>query len=557
MSKKKKYQLREVHNVCIYARFSQGSRQTEKSIEGQLQVCREYAEAHAYTVVHVYKDSRSSGTNDDRAQFRQMLQDSDRRIFDAVLVWKCDRFGRNMEEQVLNEVRLKNNGVSLISVTEPVAEGPLGQMQKAMLMGMAEFYSATNSENVTRGMRQAAMNCQVLSGAIPFGYKKGSDKKFALDEPAAAMVREIFQRYDGGEKIFHIMDDCNLRGFRTVQRQAPFTHNTMYSILTNERYTGVYIWKDIRVEGGMPPIIDKELYERVRQKMEKNKKAPARAKANVPFLFTTKCFCGLCGGPMIGDSGTGKNGTTHHYYSCANRKNARDKRTACPKKSIRKDLLEEMVLQRTLAEVLQPGASLSIAQQLVAYQQNDRTGTQLAQLQQRQHAVEKAIANLLDVAEAGQLTDSLSARLAQREEDLVKIKAATAELHAERPTLTEAQIIHYLDSFAGGDLNDPAYSQRLVDIFINSVFVYPDELVVCYNFSAAHTHISLSALNEALAAAQKVEPSAEKEKAPVTEGFSSASDSSDNAGLVHHPLQNPNILFTPTFFALRLPFDTS
>lgn len=552
MAKKKKYQLREVHNVCIYARFSQGSRQTEKSIEGQVQICREYAEKHAYTVVHVYHDSRSSGTNDDRAQFRQMLQDSDRCVFDAVLVWKSDRFGRNLEEQVLNEVRLKNNGVSLISVTEPVADGPLGQMQKAMLMGMAEFYSATNSENVTRGMRQAAMNCQVLSGALPFGYKKGPDKRFALDEPAATMVREIFQRYDRGEKIFKIMDDCNLRGFRTVQNKAAFTHNTMYSILTNERYTGVYIWKDIRIDGGMPQIIEKDLYERVRQKMEKNKKAPARAKAAIPFLFTTKCFCGLCGGPMIGDSGTSKTGATHYYYSCASRKNARIKQDACQKKSIRKELLEDSVLQHTLQEVLRPQTEQSIAQQLVAFQQHDRTGTQLAALRQRQRTVEKAVTNLLDLAEAGRITDSLSERLAQREEDLSKIKAAIAELNAERPTLSEVQVLHYLNSFSGGDINDPAYRQRLVDIFINSVFVYPDEIVVCYNFSAANTHITLADVNAAVA-----QQNAEKEKAPVTEGFSSASDSSDKAGLVHLSPTNPNLLIAPSFFALRFYINTS
>ena len=498
MARKKKYHLREVHSVCIYARYSAGSRQTDQSIEGQLQVCRDYAAAQGYTVTRIYRDSHISGTTDDRAQFRQMLADSDTGAFDAVLVWKNDRFGRNLEEQVVNEMRLKNNGVSLISVTEPLADGPLGPMQKALLMGIAEFYSAANSENVRRGMRQAALNCQVISGAIPFGYRKGADKRFALDPPAADMVREIYQRYDCGEKIFSIMDDCNRRGFRTVQRSAPFTHNTMYSILSNERYTGVYLWKDVRIEGGMPQIVDRELFERVRAKMQQNKKAPARSKSAEPFLLTTRCFCALCGAPMIGDSGTGKNGTTHYYYSCAARKNARSKRDACPQKSIRKDALEELVLRRTLSDLLQPQTCAQIARQLVEYQQKDRTGVQLEALARRRRQVQKAIENLLDLAEAGQCSAGLADRLALREKELEEIDTAAAQLRAERSVFTEKEILRYLQSFSETQLHDAAFRQRLAETFLQAVYVAPDTVVICYPYTAPQTPVTLDTVRRLL-----------------------------------------------------------
>lgn len=164
---KKRYDLRPVRTVCIYARYSPGSRQTDQSIEGQLRVCQEYAEQHDYRIIQTYADKHKTGTNDDREAFRQMIKDSEKGLFDAVLVWKSDRFGRNMEDMVLNEMRIKRNGVSLISCTEPVADGPLGGMQKAMLMGMAEFYSATNAENVRRGLLESARKCQITSGSFP------------------------------------------------------------------------------------------------------------------------------------------------------------------------------------------------------------------------------------------------------------------------------------------------------------------------------------------------------------------------------------------------------
>ena len=231
---KKRYDLRPVRTVCIYARYSPGSRQTDQSIEGQLRVCQEYAEQHDYRIIQTYADKHKTGTNDDREAFRQMIKDSEKGLFDAVLVWKSDRFGRNMEDMVLNEMRIKRNGVSLISCTEPVADGPLGGMQKAMLMGMAEFYSATNAENVRRGLLESARKCQITSGAIPFGYKAGEDKRFYTDPINAAAVLEIFQRYDGGELLTHIMDDLNKKGIRS-HKGKPLTRSSMYSILRNER----------------------------------------------------------------------------------------------------------------------------------------------------------------------------------------------------------------------------------------------------------------------------------------------------------------------------------
>lgn len=527
-----------------------------------MRICKEFADKNGWRVVATYIDRHKTGTNDDRADFRRMIKDSDRHIFDAVLVWKNDRFGRNIEDMVVNEIRIKKNGVSLVSATEPVAEGAMGSMQKAMLMGMAEFYSVTNSENVKRGLHESALKCQVTSAAIPFGYKKGLDKKFHIEPGAAEMVKEIYERYDSGELIFAIMDDVNKRGFKTWQGN-PFTRNTMYTILRNERYTGVYTFKDMRIEGGMPQIIDKDLFERVQIKLQKNKHAPARAKAAEPFLLTTKCFCGYCGGNMVGESGTSHNGEKHYYYCCVKRKNARNKSKACQKKSIRKDVLEKLVIDKTINYVLSDKIIHQIAIELVAYQQQEKSTAMLDSLKERRRQAEKAINNLLDLVERGELTEAISARLRERESELEAVKIAIAEEEIVHEQFSEEQIVEYISSFK--DLaNDLDGCQRLIDMFIKAVFVYDDKVVICYNFTGDDSKITIEDVEQAMNEAEN-EKEAPTKKAPVPGGsafvnasIDSSSDCSDNVGLVRSSVTNPNnFIFLPRSFGLIINLHES
>ncbi len=560
MALKQRYDLRPIKNVCVYARYSPGSRQTDQSIEGQLRVCQEYAEAQGWNIVKVYADRKQTGTNDDRENFRQMIKDSALGFFDAVLVWKNDRFGRNMEDAVMNEVKIKKNGVSLVSATEPIVEGAMGAMNKAMLMGMAEFYSITNSENVQRGLRESALKCQVTSNAIPFGYKKGEDKKFHIEPAAAAMVQEIYERYDNGELLFDLMDVCNERGFRTYKGNK-FTRSTMYAILRNEKYTGVYIWKDIRIEGGIPKIIDRELWERVQKKLKKNKHAPARAKAAEPFILTTKCFCGLCGGHIAGESGTARNKTKHYYYGCVSRKNSRKKSEACQKKPIRKDLLEKIVLENTINYVLSDKSIKQITADLMEYQQHDQSVDIIEQLLKRRRTVQRAIENLLNLIEQGEATSALAARLREREDELETIDAAIAEQELTQTKYTEDEITFYLESFRGGDINNLAYQQRLIDLFIKSVVVYPDKVVICYNYPHGGGTITVEDLEKVLADAEtaETETTAETEKAAHSAGGStvnnniefSQNDGSFYVSLVHSTETKANhLIYTAAAFLL-------
>ena len=109
--------------AVIYARYSSDN-QREESIEGQIRECTAYAEKNDITIVKHYIDRAISAKTDNRPQFQQMIKDSDKKLFDIVLVWKLDRFARNRYDSARYKTQLKKNGVKLMSATEIISEGP-------------------------------------------------------------------------------------------------------------------------------------------------------------------------------------------------------------------------------------------------------------------------------------------------------------------------------------------------------------------------------------------------------------------------------------------------
>ncbi len=138
-------------NVVIYARYSSHN-QTEQSIEGQLATCYEYAEKNSYNIVAEYIDRALSGTSDNRPEFQKMIEDSNRKHFQGVLVYQLDRFARNRFDSATYKARLKKNGVRVLSARENISDDASGILVEGLLESMAEYYSAELSQKIKRGM---------------------------------------------------------------------------------------------------------------------------------------------------------------------------------------------------------------------------------------------------------------------------------------------------------------------------------------------------------------------------------------------------------------------
>ena len=150
MYSKAKTRRLQMKTCVIYARYS-SDRQTEQSIEGQVRVCNDYAERNGILIVNQYIDRATTGTNDNRDAFQQMLKDSDKKQFDFVLVYKLDRFSRNKFEMAMHRKHLKDNGVKILSAMENIPDTPEGILLESLLEGFEQSnghkeYKKLNSE---------------------------------------------------------------------------------------------------------------------------------------------------------------------------------------------------------------------------------------------------------------------------------------------------------------------------------------------------------------------------------------------------------------------------
>ena len=460
--------------AVIYARYSSDN-QREESIEGQIRECTAYAEKNGITVIKHYIDRALSAKTDNRPEFQQMIKDSEKRLFDIVLVWKLDRFARNRYDSAHYEYQLERNHVKLVSATEPISEGPAGIMVKSMLTGMAEYYSAELSEKVVRGMTENVLKGKYNGGTIPIGYTVDEEKFFQIDPLKAPFVVEAFQRYNDGATMKELMNWLNDSGV-TTNRNQKFTYNSIQTLLTNRRYIGENRFKDIVMPDSIPVIIEKELFDSVQDKIAKNRRAPARHKAEDDYLLTTKLFCGMCGAMMFGECGTSRNKNVHHYYKCANAKRTK----TCKKKTVRKEWLEDLVVCETMKMIHDDDCIQSIVDAVMILQEQENTVLPLLEKQMKD--IENGIENLLNAIQAGVLTSSTKGRLEKLEAQQKELEIRIAEEKLAKPKVSADFVKFWLTNFRKLDPNVKSHRETLINTFVNVVYLYDEKVLITFNY---------------------------------------------------------------------------
>ena len=247
-------------------------------------------------------------------------------------------------------------------------------------------------------------------------------------------------------------------------------------ILRNERYTGVYIWGDVRVPDGMPAIIDKSTFEEAQHM--KAKTGRHIEQNSTDFLLTGKAFCGLCGAAMIGDSGTSKDGSRHYYYSCQ----AHKARKGCTKKSVRKDRLESAVVDFVLDVVLSDAEIEKTADAVIELQAEELKSSPLSAMEAEYAEVLKQIDNINNAIAAGIWNSSTSAKLKVLEDTAENLRVSVETLRFSQAQLVDRdRVLFFLHRFTKGDRTDPLLRRHIIEMFINAVYVYDDHLKVVIN----------------------------------------------------------------------------
>ena len=475
-------------NVVIYARYSSHN-QSEQSIEGQLLVCREYAKRNDYNIVGEYIDRAVSGTNDNRPEFLKMIEDSNKKHFNGVLVYQLDRFARNRYDSATYKAKLKKNNVRVLSAKENISDDASGILMESVLEGMAEYYSVELSQKIQRGLDINASKCYHNGGVILLGYKlveaerisRANNKpiikyKYEIDETNALIVRKIFEMYSEGSTMADIIRYLNTNQLKT-RLGNEYNKNSIRRMLLNKKYIGTFKYGDNKVENGMPRIIEDELFERVQEMLNKNKKAPARARAKTEYLLTTKLFCGHCEDMMTGVSGTSKTGKLHNYYCCNN-----VRKKLCKKKTTKKDLIEMFVVKKA-KELLTDENINTIAKIVVEVAEKDKENSNLKRLNKLLKENEKQKANLFDslkVCDLDNVRKSIFEEISKMEIEYENIKKEILIEESNYAKITITQVKYFLNSLKKGNINDELYKKRIINVLVYKIYLYDEDITIIF-----------------------------------------------------------------------------
>lgn len=479
-------------NVVIYARYSSHS-QHETSIEGQLKVCYEYCERNNYTITGEYIDRAISGTTDNRPEFLRMIEDAQKKQFQYVIVYQLDRFSRNRYDSAVYKAKLKKHGVRVLSARENISDDASGILMESVLEGMAEYYSAELAQKVRRGMDLNAQRCLSTGGNVALGYKVDHDKKFQIDSDYSPIVKYIFESYANGDTVTEIVDHLNTQGYKTP-RGGKFSKSSITLILQNKRYIGIYTYKGTETPGGIPRIISDELFQKVADRINKNKKAPAHSKAKEEYFLTTKLFCGHCKEMMVGYGGTSRNGKVYHYYACKNR--IAKKRT-CDKQYVSKEYIEDLVVQ-ICRDQLTTERITDIAEKVVDATEKTADFSNLKRLEKQLKEIERKQNNLMNAimeCDIESARKALYAQIPKLEDAKKNIEDEIAIEEKSMVKITKQQVRFFLNALKNGDVDDIKYRRTLVAVLINKIYLYDDKMLVFCNIGGKPINIDVELLD--------------------------------------------------------------
>lgn len=472
--------------AVIYARYSSHN-QRDVSIEQQVNACRKYAADHELEVIRVYDDHAMTGTNDNRPEFQRMIRDSATGAFSYVIVYALDRFSRDRYDSAIHKHTLKENGVKVLSAMENITDDPTGVLMESILEGFAEYYSKELSQKIRRGYRSNAEKGLVI-GPLPFGYRKGEDGRYEIHPQEGPIVKEIFQRVSMGEPFADIFRDLNDRGIPT-KRGKPWDRTSFTKLLHNERYIGIYQFEDIRIEGGVPAIIDKPLFDMVQEYCTRKKNprnAPEkRRRENGVYLLTGKLYCGECKAPMIGVSGTGRNGL-HYYYVCKNR---RHDKNACHKKQVTRDFAEELVTAELKKIISSKEVVEWLADGVIRFLKESQENDEIELLKQKLTAVNREKENTLKAIRMGVIAVSVQKMLEGLEAEADSLAAKIAiEQDKARTDITREHVIAWIETFQEGDVTDKDFQEQLIDAFLVRAYLYDNHLRMVFTYTGENTN---------------------------------------------------------------------
>jgi site-specific DNA recombinase len=398
--------------AVLYARTSKDdAANATSSIQGQLDLCREYAQKKGWTVVRELVDDGVSGATWNAPALSEAVEMARAGVFDILVTRELDRLARDLVKQLVIEGELAATGVELAYVLGDYADTPEGALTKHIRAVISEYERLKITERMVRGRRQRAQAGHVvMHGAPPYGYclaKDGEKTTLAIDEDEAAVVRLIFEWYTGSENLGALAIAARLtelgvptptdtdKGRSRGGRKRPYATwgaSTVANILNNQTYAGVWHYSKLAnqpeqlIAVAVPAVIDNATFQAAQQQKQRN---TIQAKRNVKhgYLLRSRIVCAGCGANMIGCYTTKK--TRLFYYRCVVGKALHHYAHTCSQsKHFRADRVDAAVWEWVRSYLADPAL---LAEGLAAYQAERDQAT--APLRERIAVVDKLVAD--------------------------------------------------------------------------------------------------------------------------------------------------------------------
>ena len=493
-----------MRKAVIYARYSTDN-QNPDTIEVQVQKCADYAESHGLQIVDIFADEAISGMKSHRPELERFFSLLGSKLFECVLIYDQSRFSHDIVDWFTFRRALQSQNIQLISVTQSNVGGDLNDPMIFASEGINAIFNQMHvlqtRQKVIEKMNYMAKNAEFTGGVPCLGYDI-AEKKYVVNEYEAKIVRIIFEMYSKGDSYNKIIDYLNYKGYKTKAGRS-FGKNSLYAILSNEKYIGVYTYNKvkkingkrnthsvsediIKIPDALPAIIELEVWNMVSQRMN-NRKWNARNRAKVEYLLSGKVECGECGAAMCGINNRNK----YFYYGCTSKQRLRN----CSKHQERKEVLEEKVLS-AIRNFLTSEKVEVLAQNLFDSMQHVQQDTiplqkelkkAIKEIDDQLDNINNAIAHGIYSQSTATLLKDLESRKFRLYEDLAE--ASKLKIETGKSVQQIIDILQFALDNADGD-------QLLIDLCLEKVICYDsgdyDVILNPLKLDAKRIHLSKS-----------------------------------------------------------------
>ena len=352
---------------------------------------------------------------------------------------------------------------------ENIPDTPEGIILESLLEGMNQYFSAELAQKVSRGMKETRRKGYFQGGQLLYGYKLDG-RKIVIDEYTSEVVRFVYEQYAKGAYVREIIAELTARGI--TKNGERFPTNSIYNILRNEKYSGVYMHGEEVIDNMYPQIVPREIYDIVRAKIDSNKFGRKCVKTD--FLLRLKLKCGYCGHHINGESGTSKTGAMVYYYKCRGRKM---RLADCNKTAIRKEKLENLVLGALIEVLSRKHIMNQLVKGILEVQENQQTAnSNLSFLTKQKKQVDTALNNLISAIERGIMSNATNQRLQDLERQQQELeRQILIERSKTAVTLTESDIREHFEQILQLE------PKLLINYLIKEIVLYNDRIEIYFN----------------------------------------------------------------------------